>query len=90
MGGTLIIFSLTFATVLLADISSWYVWLALLVTLSNGLIGFLDDSAKVRRRNSRGPAGRARLSRGARDRRHRVDGDLPLVGARRPRDRCRS
>src|SRR6185369_14045283 len=41
--------------------SSWYVWLALLVTLSNGLIGFLDDSAKVRRRNSAGLPGRARL-----------------------------
>jgi phospho-N-acetylmuramoyl-pentapeptide-transferase len=61
MGGTLIIASLTLSTVLLADIRSWYVWLALLVTLSNGLIGFLDDSAKVRRRNSRGLPGRARL-----------------------------
>jgi phospho-N-acetylmuramoyl-pentapeptide-transferase len=61
MGGTLIIFSLTLSTLLLADISSWYVWLALLVTLSHGLIGFLDDSAKVRRRNSRGLPGRARL-----------------------------
>ena len=51
--------SLTLATLLLADVSSWYVWLALLVTLSNGLIGFLDDSAKVRRRNSVGlPAAR--------------------------------
>ena len=61
MGGTLIIFSLTFSTLLLADVTSWYVWLALLVTLSNGLIGFLDDSAKVRRRSSAGLPGRARL-----------------------------
>jgi phospho-N-acetylmuramoyl-pentapeptide-transferase len=61
MGGTLIIFSLTLATLLLADITSWYVWLALLVTFSHGLIGYLDDSAKVRRRNSRGLPGRARL-----------------------------
>src|SRR5262249_298315 len=61
MGGTLIIFSLTLSTLLLADIRSWYVWLALLVTLSHGLIGFLDDSAKVRRRNSAGLPGRARL-----------------------------
>jgi phospho-N-acetylmuramoyl-pentapeptide-transferase len=61
MGGTLIIFSLTFATLMLADITSWYVWLALLVTLSHGLIGYLDDSAKVRRGNSRGLPGRARL-----------------------------
>ncbi len=61
MGGTLIILSVTLSTLLLADITSWYVWLALLVTLSNGLIGFLDDSAKVKRRNSRGLPGRARL-----------------------------
>ena len=61
MGGTLIIASLTLSTLLLADLRSWYVWLALLVTLSHGLIGFLDDSAKVRRRNSRGLPGRARL-----------------------------
>ena len=54
MGGTLIIFSLVLATLLLADVRSWYVWVALLVTLSHGVIGFLDDSAKVRRRNSRG------------------------------------
>ncbi len=61
MGGTLIIFSVTLATVLLADISSWYVWLSLLVMVSNGLIGYLDDSAKVRRRSSAGLPGRARL-----------------------------
>jgi phospho-N-acetylmuramoyl-pentapeptide-transferase len=61
MGGTLIIFSVTLATVLLADVRSWYVWLALLVMLSNGLIGFFDDRAKVRRRNSKGLPGRARL-----------------------------
>ncbi|MGH7893366.1 MAG: phospho-N-acetylmuramoyl-pentapeptide-transferase, partial [Candidatus Binatia bacterium] len=61
MGGTLIIFSLSLATLLLADIRSWYVWLALLVTLSNGLIGFFDDRAKVRRRNAKGLPGRARL-----------------------------
>jgi len=61
MGGTLIIFATTLATLLLADVTSWYVWLALLVTVSNGLIGYLDDSAKVRRRSSAGLLGRARL-----------------------------
>jgi phospho-N-acetylmuramoyl-pentapeptide-transferase len=61
MGGTLIIFSLVLATVLLADPRSWYVWVALSVTLAHGFIGFLDDSAKVRRRNSRGLPGRTRL-----------------------------
>jgi phospho-N-acetylmuramoyl-pentapeptide-transferase len=62
MGGTLIIFSLVLSTLLLADLRSWYVWLAIFVTVAHGLIGFVDDSAKVRRRSSRGIPGRARLA----------------------------
>ena len=62
MGGTLIIFAFALATLLLADLSDWYVWVALLVTLGHGLIGFLDDYAKVRRRNSAGIPGRVRLA----------------------------
>jgi phospho-N-acetylmuramoyl-pentapeptide-transferase len=61
MGGTLIIFSLVLATLLLADLSDRYVWIALLVTVGHGLVGFLDDYAKVRRRNSAGIPGRVRL-----------------------------
>jgi phospho-N-acetylmuramoyl-pentapeptide-transferase len=61
MGGTLIIFALLLATLLLADLRDWYVWLAVLVTLAHGLIGFADDYAKVRRRTSRGIPGRVRL-----------------------------
>ena len=62
MGGTLILFSMLLATVLLADVNVWYVWLAVMVTLGNGMIGFLDDYAKVRRRNSKGLPGRVRLA----------------------------
>ena len=62
MGGTLIIFSLLLATLLLADLNDRYVWIAMLVTLGHGLIGFLDDYAKVRRRNSAGIPGRVRLA----------------------------
>ena len=47
MGGVLIIFSLVLATLLLADLGNWYVWMALLVTVAHGAIGFLDDFAKV-------------------------------------------
>jgi phospho-N-acetylmuramoyl-pentapeptide-transferase len=61
MGGVLIIFSLVLATLLLADLGNWYVWMALLVTVAHGAIGFLDDFAKVRRRSSRGLPGRTRL-----------------------------
>jgi phospho-N-acetylmuramoyl-pentapeptide-transferase len=62
MGGTLILFSLLLATILLADLNDWYVWIAMLVTLGHGLIGFLDDYAKVRRKNSAGIPGRVRLA----------------------------
>src|SRR5204863_9304161 len=62
MGGTLIIFSLLLATLMLADLSVRYVWIALLVTLGHGLVGFLDDYAKVRRRSSAGILGRVRLA----------------------------
>jgi phospho-N-acetylmuramoyl-pentapeptide-transferase len=62
MGGTLIIFACVIATALLADLTDWYVWVALGVTLGHGLIGFLDDWAKVRRKNSAGIPGRVRLA----------------------------
>jgi len=62
MGGTLIIFSLALATILLADLNDWYVWTALFVTLGHAGIGFLDDYAKVRRRSSAGLPGRTRLA----------------------------
>ncbi len=62
MGGALILFSLTLATLLLADLSNPYVWLSLGVTLGFGLIGFADDYRKLRRRNSRGLTGRQKLA----------------------------
>jgi phospho-N-acetylmuramoyl-pentapeptide-transferase len=62
MGGTLILFTLLIATLLLADLGTWYVWVAILVTVGHGLIGFFDDFAKVRRRNSKGLPGKLRLA----------------------------
>jgi len=62
MGGTLILFSFLLATVLLADLNNWYVWVAILVTLGHGMVGFLDDYAKVRRRSSAGVPARLRLA----------------------------
>jgi phospho-N-acetylmuramoyl-pentapeptide-transferase len=61
MGGTLILFSVVIATLLLADLDDRYVWIALLVTVGHGLIGFLDDFAKLRQRSSAGVPGRMRL-----------------------------
>jgi len=62
MGGTLILFSVVLATVLLADLDDVYVWIALGVTVGHGLIGFFDDFAKLRQRSSAGVPGKVRLA----------------------------
>ncbi|HXQ24645.1 MAG TPA: phospho-N-acetylmuramoyl-pentapeptide-transferase [Candidatus Acidoferrales bacterium] len=61
MGGTLILFSLILATLLLADLTNLYVWLVVGVTVAFGAIGFIDDYRKLRRGNARGLSGRAKL-----------------------------
>ena len=61
MGGFLILLALTSSTVLWADLTNPYVWLTLAVTVSFGLIGFLDDYRKLTRRSHRGISGRVRL-----------------------------
>jgi phospho-N-acetylmuramoyl-pentapeptide-transferase len=61
MGGTLILFSLILATLLLADLTNPYVWLVLLVTVGFGAIGFADDYRKYRLGNSAGLRPRHKL-----------------------------
>jgi phospho-N-acetylmuramoyl-pentapeptide-transferase len=61
MGGTLILFSLLLATILLADLTNFYVWLIIGVTIGFAAIGFIDDYGKLRRGNARGLSGRAKL-----------------------------
>src|SRR5215469_4369856 len=54
MGGFLILLALTVSTLLWADLANPYVWIALLVTVAFGLIGFFDDYRKLTRRSPRG------------------------------------
>jgi phospho-N-acetylmuramoyl-pentapeptide-transferase len=61
MGGTLILLSLAIATLLWADLTNGYVWIALVVTLAFGGIGFADDYLKVTRRSSRGLPAKVKL-----------------------------
>jgi phospho-N-acetylmuramoyl-pentapeptide-transferase len=61
MGGFLILLALTTSTLLWADLSNPYVWIALLVTVGFGLIGFFDDYRKLTRRSHRGVSGRSKL-----------------------------
>ncbi len=61
MGGLLILFSITLSTLLWVDLTSYLVWMALIVTLGYGLIGWLDDFLKLRKQNSDGLSGRWKL-----------------------------
>ena len=61
MGGLMILSGITVATLLWANLSNWYVWIVLFVTLSFGTIGFYDDYLKVTNGKSSGFAGRWRL-----------------------------
>ncbi|RBO81983.1 phospho-N-acetylmuramoyl-pentapeptide-transferase [Marinomonas aquiplantarum] len=54
MGGALIIFSISVSTILWGDLTNHYVWLVLLVMLSFGAIGWVDDYRKVVEKNPRG------------------------------------
>jgi len=58
MGGALILASIAISTLLWADLDNRYVWVVLLVTLSFGAIGWVDDWRKVVEKNSRGLSGR--------------------------------
>ncbi len=47
MGGALILTAISVATVLWADLENHYVWVVLFVTLSFGVIGYVDDYKKL-------------------------------------------
>ncbi len=58
MGGVLIIAAVTVSTLLWADLSNFYIWVALGCTLAFGGIGFVDDYRKLREGNSKGLSAR--------------------------------
>ncbi len=61
MGGILIIISIVIPTLLWADLSNPYVWIATLALLAFGWIGFLDDYAKIARQRNLGLSGKRKL-----------------------------
>jgi len=61
MGGSLILFALVTSTLLWCDLSNQFVWLATVVTVGFGAIGFTDDYLKVARKNTKGVPGKVRL-----------------------------
>lgn len=60
MGGALIILSITASCLLWGDLSNRYLWVALLVTLGFGLIGWVDDFRKIVKKNSKGLSAKAK------------------------------
>ncbi len=62
MGGVLILFAVTVATLLWADLTNGYVWVALVVTIGFGAVGFVDDYLKLTRRSSKGLSGRIKIT----------------------------
>jgi phospho-N-acetylmuramoyl-pentapeptide-transferase len=61
MGGVMILAGLLVSTLLWADLTNVYVWAVILVTGAYGVLGFLDDYAKVTKQSSDGISGRVRL-----------------------------
>ena len=61
MGGVLITIAIVVPTVLWADLSNPYIWMAIFSTLAFGAIGFADDYIKVVRKRNLGLTGRTKL-----------------------------
>jgi len=61
MGGALIIVSIAVSTLLWADLSNRFVWIALLVLLGFGAIGWVDDYRKVVHKDPKGISARQKM-----------------------------
>ncbi len=61
MGGGLILASIMAPCLLWIDLGNALVWGAIIVTLSFGAIGYIDDSLKVLKKNHKGLSGKIRL-----------------------------
>jgi phospho-N-acetylmuramoyl-pentapeptide-transferase len=54
MGGVIIIIGILTSTLLWADLKNIYIWTLIFVSLSLGILGFIDDLLKIRLKNSIG------------------------------------
>ena len=54
MGGLIIIIGMISSTLLWADLTNIFIWVLVFVSLSLGLLGFVDDLLKIKNENSRG------------------------------------
>ena len=61
MGGLLILFAVVTATLLWADLANFFVWMVLLVTVSYGAVGFVDDYLMQVKKETKGLPGRIKI-----------------------------
>jgi phospho-N-acetylmuramoyl-pentapeptide-transferase len=61
MGGALILTAIAVSTVLWADLENFFVWIVLFVTLSFGVIGYVDDYKKLVLQDPAGISARQKL-----------------------------
>jgi phospho-N-acetylmuramoyl-pentapeptide-transferase len=61
MGGALMLLALVLSTVLWAEPSNSMVWVVTLITVAYGVVGYIDDTSKIRTRSTGGLAGRYKL-----------------------------
>ena len=54
MGGIIIIIGMISGTILWADLNNIFIWTLIFVSLSLGILGFVDDLLKIKLENSRG------------------------------------
>lgn len=62
MGGLIILTGMLIPTILFADLTNYFIWILLFVTVTFGFIGFLDDYAKMAKRRSLGLTGRHKMA----------------------------
>ncbi len=61
MGGLMILIAVVISTLLWVELTDIYTWIVLFVTISFGLVGFMDDYRKLTRRSHHGVSGKVRL-----------------------------
>jgi phospho-N-acetylmuramoyl-pentapeptide-transferase len=61
MGGLIILAGMLIPTILFADLTNYFIWILLFVTVTFGFVGFLDDYAKMANRRSLGLTARHKI-----------------------------
>jgi phospho-N-acetylmuramoyl-pentapeptide-transferase len=61
MGGVMILAAIIIPTLLWADLTNAYIWMALFITVGYGVIGFVDDYKKVVKKDTKGLSPRQKM-----------------------------